>query len=281
VDLKVFDNISFESLYDRLDSRWNSKHELKKYIHRSKFDKLLSHLTTGETLLDIGRGGSVDGVLGVLAAKKGLNVTISNVSEKNLKVIQTFAEIQGVKEQITFVEALPFELPFKDQSFQNVIALHILEHLPDFKQGLEEIRRVSQNKAIVALPTCLNFCAISRLGGAHYFEFSWKSPFSLIYGSWRLLYHAVKGDEGVAEDMEEFGRIDKHLWRFPWKMRKSLKEGGFEIVQFGPDAIPLPWFNAWLPLMRKLERFSYHPILKHFGMGSHAVLSKKVDIKNN
>ncbi|MFD1956885.1 methyltransferase domain-containing protein [Paenibacillus thailandensis] len=279
MDIGVFNHISVESLYERLDSRWNSKHELKKYIHRIKFEKLLSHLTPGETLLDIGRGGSVDGVLGVLAAKKGLKVTISNVTQKNLLVIRKFAEEQGVIDEITFIECMPFDIPVPDNCFDNVIALHILEHLPNFEAGLQEIKRVSNKKAIIALPTCLNFCAISRLGGAHYFEYSWKSPFALIYGTLRLLIHAVRGDDGVEEDMEEFGVVTKHMWRFPWKMRAALIREGFIINKFGPDALPLPWFNAWLPLIRKLDRYGYAPLLREFGMGSHAIV-EKINQKN-
>lgn len=274
MDVSVFNNVSYESLYERLDSRWNSTHELKRYIHRIKFEKLLSHLVKGETLLDVGRGGSVDGVLGVLAAKKGLKVTITNVTEKNLRVIKRFAESHGVSDKITFIEALPYELPFHDNSFDNVSALHILEHLPNFESGLEEIRRVSNRTTIVALPTCLNFCTISRLGGAHYFEYSWKSPFLFIYGLMRILYHAIKGDEGVEEDMEEFGVISKHLWRFPWKMRTALIRGGFKIQKFGPDALPLPWFESWLPLMKRLDKHGYSPLLNQWGMGSHAILQK-------
>ncbi|MFC6232546.1 class I SAM-dependent methyltransferase [Paenibacillus allorhizosphaerae] len=265
----------FEYLFNRLDSRWNSPYAIKRYIHRIKIEKICSQLEPGESLLDAGRGGSVDGVLGVFAAKKGLQVTISNVSEDNLDVIKYFAELQGVREKIIFVKSNPDNLVFDSETFDIVASLHVLEHLADFNKGLNEIYRVTKKKAIIALPTCINPCAFSRLGGADYFRFTLLSPIAFIYGFIRIIYHILKGDDGVEETMEELGQTIKHKWRFPWKMRSSLRGAGFVIDKFEPDSVCIPWFPFMLSIMKFLDRYSHLPLIRECGLGSHVFVSKK------
>lgn len=274
-----YKEIGIEKLYSRLDTRWNSPDLIKQYIHRIKIEKICNYLEPGKTLLDVGRGGSVDGILGVYAAKKGLKVTISNVSDESIAVIKRFAKSEGVLERITFVKGHPEQLPFSDNSFEYVTALHILEHLSSMQNGLSEIHRITKRKAVIALPTCINFCAFSRLGGADYFKFSWKSPFAFFFGLSRIAFHIIKGDEGVDEIMEELGREITHTWRFPWKMRGILKEGGFQIKKFEPDALCLPWFQSLLPVMKFLDKYSHLPILRDCGLGSHAFLEKESIIR--
>lgn len=276
----VFDGVDVgrlgvEYLSDRLESRWNSPHPIKRYIHRAKIAKICRLLRPGETLLDIGRGGSVDGILGVFAAKKGLHVTISSVSTENLAVIQHFAAAHGVDQSITWVKASPLALPFPDGSFDTVAALHILEHLPHIDEGLRELYRLTKGDVIVALPTCLNPCAFSRLGGADYFQFSYLAPLAFLYGLARVCYHAARHDDGVDEIMEEFGRKIVHTWRFPAAMRALLMGGGFDIVVFEPDCICLPWSPSLLWLMQLLDRYGRAPVLRNLGLGSHALVVKR------
>jgi SAM-dependent methyltransferase len=50
------------------------------------------------------------------------------------------------------------KLPFKDRSFDLVIACQVLEHIPfdDFETALKEIRRVAKSGAVISLP-CRRF----------------------------------------------------------------------------------------------------------------------------
>ena len=266
---------SVDNLYARLDNRWNSPIRLQRYIHRTKIQKILRLLSSNQTLLDIGRGGSVDGILGVMAAKAGLRVTITNVAKDNINVIRRFAQAQGVEGQIEFKIGDPHRLPLPDQSFDIVSALHVLEHLPDFNAGLTEMHRVSRRFAVVALPTCLNPAVFSRLGGASPYSLSVNGPPALIKGALMVLYHFAKAHEGVNETEYELGEVVIHQWLFPWKMRRNLESVGFQILKFQPDAICLPWFSQAIPVMRVLDGLGSLPVLREIGFGSHALMEKE------
>jgi len=263
-------------LYHRLDRRWNAPSAVLRYAHRKKFEKMLAMIVPGESLLDIGRGGSVDGVLGVLAAAKGARVTIANPIDDNLSSIRRFAEQHGVEDKITFMKNDPQTGDiFSDNSFDTVISLHVLEHLSDFDEGVKTLHRITRRRVIVALPTCLNFCVWIRFGGQNCYRLSLNGFFALFTGVGMIIKSLLVNADGVVENMtEDSGNKFSHLWRFPWKMRDSLRKQGFLIRKFGPDTMCLPWFDALLPLSEWLDGIGYWPIIRNFGYGSHALPEK-------
>ncbi len=274
--MKQINNV--EELYYRLDRRWNADSPLLRYAHRKKFEKILKMVKKNESLLDLGRGGSVDGVLGVLAAIKGAKVTISNVTDNNLSSIKEFAESFGVENKITFVKASPQTGNlFKDNSFDMLISLHVLEHLENFDQGLETIHRITKRHAIIALPTCLNPCVWIRLGGQSQgcYHFSIQSFKALFIGIGKVAKAFLINADGVIEDQtEDNGNKWNHLWRFPWKMREAFAKHGFIVKKFGPDTMCLPWFQSLIPLSNFLDKVGYLRIVNNFGYGSHALIEK-------
>ena len=179
-------------LYERLDTRWNSKSLIKRNMHRCKIEKLLHFLEPGCTLLDVCRGGSVDGILGVMAAKKGLKVTICSIKQEYLDVIKRFADENDVIIN-NYVVCQPEELLFEDGSFDYVSCIHVLEHVMNFDQCLDELYRVSKKNVLIALPTCLNPCVYARIGGANYYDFNFKTLCKQFYGFLKVMGALVTG----------------------------------------------------------------------------------------
>ena len=88
-----------------------------------------------ETVLDI---GSWDGYFGELLKSKGKQTASVDINPKSSKVI----------------EANISELPFKDNSFDTITALEVLEHLDDktLKLALIEIQRIAKKQIIISVP---------------------------------------------------------------------------------------------------------------------------------
>lgn len=58
-------------------------------------------------------------------------------------------------------------LPFPDDSFDLVLCLEVLEHLPDSLLGLRELLRVSQDYVLVSVPHEPFFRGVNFLRGKH------------------------------------------------------------------------------------------------------------------
>ncbi len=250
------------------DKRFNSPYPLRRFVHREEYNSILKHIKPKEEILDVGCG---EGIISILAAEKGVAVTSCDISRSNIKNAKRIAREAGIERKIKFLIADAEGLPFEDNSFDVVICSHVLEHLPNFNKGLSEIKRVTKRRAIIALPTCLNLCALSVLGGAGFWHIRKKVLLAFPIGILRFIFNIYrKGiNEGYAGKREL-----PHLWRYPWVMKRELQEAGFRILHFEASSICLPYFNFFLPLIKFLDRFKGKPILRNFGYGSIAVVEK-------
>lgn len=255
---------------DMQAKRYYSKYPLRNFVHTSRINCLLSHLKEGTSMLEIGCG---DGVFAVEAAKNGFSVTATDISQSNLDAAKVSAEKAGVADKILFFQADAENLPFSDGQFDMVVASHILEHLPKFKEGLSEVRRVSKKNALIALPTVLNLCSLVIIGGGRWWYFSKRGPLALIRGFLRVIFAMLAFKNGVEEGF--YGQKNMpHLWRFPWAMKKEIKKAGFKIKIFEPDSLPFPFFNIFLPIIRFLDRHRHNILIRNFGYGSHVLIEK-------
>lgn len=265
-DIKGF----YQKYHDNIfNKRFNSSYPLRKYLHRKQLDSILNLVSSSGKILDIGCG---EGILAILIAKKGMTITACDISRPNIERAKEIAKTEDVLDKIKFLEADAENLPFPDDEFDLVISSHVLEHLPNFEKGLSEIRRVTKDKAIIALPTCFNPCTWALLGNDWgYWRITKRSLFSIFIGFIRFLFN-IFGDgvnEGYAGD-----RSLPHLRRYPWVVKKELKKAGFEIIHFEANSLCLPYFNFLLPLIKWLDKYKAKPILRNFGYGAIVLVEK-------
>lgn len=251
------------------DKRYNSPYSLRRYSHRQNYLTILKYIKLGDKILEVGCG---EGILSVMVAKKGAEVVATDISMANLEAAQKLAEKEGVK-NIKFLLADAENLPFDDNSFDLVIADNVLEHLPDFGKGLSEIKRITKNKAVIALPTCINPCAWCLLGGDVYWKITRRTPYAIFLGFFRILLGIVLNNKGVEEGYG-YKKELPHLWRYPWTMKKDIEGAGFKIDFFEATSICLPYFNFLLPAIKFLDRYKNKSILRNFGFSSIAVVEK-------
>ncbi len=261
----------YQSYSDRiLEKRFESPFPIRRYVHRTQYDALLAHVSPGLSVLDAGCG---EGVISLLLAERGIASTGVDLSLPNVERAQAEAEKRGVGNLASFVVGDAEHLPFPDKSFDIVISSHVLEHLPDFDRGWQELCRVARRRIIVALPTGLNFCALALLGGDHgYWQLSKKSLIAIPWGAMRTLGHLF--GEGVQEGYAGHGELP-HVWRFPWVMRRRLRHPDWKRVSYEASTLCLPYVNAFLPAVRWLDRYRSCPILRNLGYGSIAVFEPR------
>ncbi len=250
-----------------ISNKQNSPYVLRGYSHTANWDTILKHINAGDKVLEVGCG---EGILSVLMSKKGAKVTSTDISEPNIDAARKYALNNGV-DNLVFSLADAENLPFDDNSFDVVVADNVLEHLPDFYKGLSEMRRVTKNRAIIALPTGLNLCAWCLLGGDVFWKFTRRTPYAIFVGAWRFIINIFgKGvNEGYAGNKEL-----PHLWRYPWVMKRELKEAGFKLVHFEASTLCLPYLNFLVPLIKLFDKIKNKPFLNNFGYGSVAVVDK-------
>ncbi len=270
-DIKGFYTTHADTIWEK---RFNSPDPLRRHAHRVQYETLLSHVPAGESVLDVGCG---EGVIPILLAERGTRATGIDISQPNIVAAKKIAEDRGVSSLTTFQEGDAEHVPFADRSFDTVVSSHVLEHLPDFDKGLQELCRVARKRVIVALPTCLNASAAVILGGDYgFWKFSKRSLMALPWGCVRILLNIF--GEGVQEGYAGKDELP-HIWRYPWVMRRRLRHPDFDQKIYSASTFVLPYIKSSLPFVRWFERFRTAPVLRNFGYGSFMVLERKEELQ--
>ena len=246
-----------------LTKRFHSTSPIRRHAHRTQYQFFVDAIPAGSRVLDAGCG---EGVLSVLLAKKGCQVTGVDLSEPNIASSKAYAVAEGVAERTTFSVADLEHLPFEDHAFEYVVSSHVLEHVPDFAQGARELNRVARKCLLVAIPTCFTPAAMVLLGGDAYWTFSRRTPYAFWYGLLRVLCALLRGEEGVNEGYAGHQELI-HIRRFPWRGKKSLQAAGLSVLSYRGSSYVFPYLSFLLPLSRLLETMAWLPLIRECGFG--------------
>jgi ubiquinone/menaquinone biosynthesis C-methylase UbiE len=254
----------YRNYHDKIfDKRVNSEFYVRRLVHHDMYAGILENIKNAELLLDVGCGECA--LSAILSGKVNKIVSI-DYSKKNIEE----AKVRLAKLNISNVlisEGDAENIKFPDNYFDIVVSNHVLEHLPNFQKGLNEIYRVTSNEAIIAVPTCFNFCSLCLLGGVPYYQISFRSIYGIFYGTIRVIKALITGEEGVNEGYG-INREQIHIFRFPWTIKNYIEKSGFVIKKIQAQSIRIPFIGLSLNFLRNF------PLFKYFGMGTIYLLQK-------
>ncbi|MFC5719496.1 methyltransferase domain-containing protein [Streptomyces gamaensis] len=116
----------------------------------------------GARVLDLGCGTGAPGVR--TARRTGAHVTGVSVSAEQIRRAEALAEGAGLAGRMTFRQANALELPFPDGSFDAVLALESIIHMPDRGRVLAEAGRVLRPGGRIVLTDFLERAEIPAAG---------------------------------------------------------------------------------------------------------------------
>ena len=147
------------------------------YYDKERMEQILKFVKKEETvnssLLDVGCG---DGsYLRYISCENavGLDVSKSKLQHARKKCKD--------RQRYDFIEADAEYLPFRNKSFDIVLASELIEHVPNPIETIREIARACKNKAVISTPTHTTFYCLlrsklgrppSKYGRTHIHEFS-------------------------------------------------------------------------------------------------------------
>lgn len=110
-------------------------------------------LKQGQDILEVGCGNGELWITGREQIPKGCQVTLSDISSGMVTDARNRLDSVGMKDRFFYEIADCQELPFKDESFDCVVANHVLFYVKDKKKALEEIRRVLKPNGVFVCST--------------------------------------------------------------------------------------------------------------------------------
>ena len=112
----------------------------------------------GQRILDMATG---TGRAALALARRGAIVTGVDASREMLSVARARAADAGLA--IEFSDGDVHALPFPDRAFDAVVCLRMLMHVPDWRQALSELCRVTRRRLVFDYPALASAAALQAL----------------------------------------------------------------------------------------------------------------------
>lgn len=120
---------------------------------------------TSIKVLDAGCGDGINGaVLKRLFAQRAVNCEIVGCDYNPIRLSRAQSQ-----EYERIVQADLLQLPFEDNEFDLILCSHVLEHIPQDKKGLNELKRVLKSNGLLILAVPNEGCLMAYMRN-HFFQ---------------------------------------------------------------------------------------------------------------
>lgn len=208
-----------------------SKISLWRYHHRCRIDRIDSYLSkiANESMVGLD-AGSGKGPSSAIMSNYLKNIYSVEFDEENVKRqkknLKSF--LKNTDTQITVIHGDLTKLDLPDNYFDIIICSEVIEHIPDFKEALRELRRVLKNggKIIFSMPNIRSTFWMNDM----------------------IMYYLVKIVRTIKRKPLEksgysFWERSRH-WAFSSKkIRKIIQEANLKIIE--ESGISFIIFNEW------------------------------------
>jgi ubiquinone/menaquinone biosynthesis C-methylase UbiE len=152
----------FETEYD-FAQKYENKNPIAKYLVNKFYqgvENCVKHTGGGQYHeIGCGEGYSCERIINFLPESSSYSA--SEIEDRNIESAkERNPDIQIMKESV-------YELPYEDNSLDNIFLLEVLEHLDDPIKALSEISRVAKNHIIISVPREPLWCAMNLVRGKY------------------------------------------------------------------------------------------------------------------
>jgi ubiquinone/menaquinone biosynthesis C-methylase UbiE len=183
------------------DERRSKSYDWRVPEERYLFSKI-KNLIKGKALLDIGCGSSPTIRCSLPPSKNGYIYVGVDISTQPMKIARLFTN--G-----SFLRCSAGKLPFRNGSFDFVLSLGVLHHLPDYARGLLEAIRVLKPQGYLALREPLELQDQTShfiLHNRRFLNQVSSSPFTSVMSPWERPINERK----LVEHLRKYGKLVVH-----------------------------------------------------------------------
>ena len=222
------------------------------------YQKLLglvsSRIAAGAVLADIGCGMGImaEAAHGKFSKYVGMDLSLERVKQAREKV---------KSEKCFWVVGDAQHVPFKSGSFNQVVSLEVIEHLPDSGAYLQEINRILAQGGSYILSTPGSFFYSSNFGrlyqDQHIYQFNPRVLRRLLKeNSFEVSF--IKGVGFRLQLVIPLGMGSDHIKRFYAKLKRAdLKSGLGVPISLEFDIVTHPWISRWYFAFKSKRPWNY------------------------
>jgi ubiquinone/menaquinone biosynthesis C-methylase UbiE len=108
-------------------------------------EKIVQHLKKNDPKIILDAGCGTGFITDIINRSMDVTIVSCDMNAHRISCAKTQFHLETVIADIT-------HLPFRSSSFDTVLAIEIIEHLPDKESALDEIKRVTRKNVIITVP---------------------------------------------------------------------------------------------------------------------------------